>query len=81
MGLSEIVTALDDEILRLQQVRHLLAGTNGHVPHAATSFAFGANQLKARKRRHLSAEARARIAAAQKKRWAAQRKKTKKKAS
>jgi hypothetical protein len=81
MGLSEIVTALDDEILRLQQVRHLLAGANGHVTHAATSFALGTNQSKARRRRHLSTEARARISAAQKKRWAAQRKKAKKKAS
>jgi hypothetical protein len=74
MGLNEIVAALDDEISRLQQVRSLLAGTKGGVTRAATSFAFGANQAKPRKRRHLSAEARERIAAAQRKRWAAQKK-------
>lgn len=73
MGINEIVAALDDEISRLQQVRSLLAGTKGSVTHAATSFAFGTKQGKPRKRRHLSAEARERIAAAQRKRWAAQK--------
>jgi hypothetical protein len=74
MGLNEIVAALDDEISRLQQVRGLLAGTSGNVTQAATSFALGANQGKTRKRRKLSAEARRSISAAQKKRWAAQKK-------
>ncbi len=74
MGINEIVAALDDEISRLEQVRSLLAGTKGSVTHASTSFAFGANQDRPRKRRHLSAEARERIAAAQRKRWAAQNK-------
>jgi hypothetical protein len=75
MGITEIVAALDGEISRLQQVRSLLTDTKGGVTHAATSFAFGANQAKPRKRRrHLSAEARERIAAAQRKRWAAQKK-------
>jgi hypothetical protein len=74
MGITEIVAALDDEISRLQQVRSLLADTKGGVAHAATSFAFVANQAKPRKRRRLSAEARERIAAAQRKRWAAQKK-------
>jgi hypothetical protein len=74
MGITEIVAALDDEISPLQQVRNLLTDTKGGVTHAATSFAFGANQAKPRKRRHLSAEARERIGAAQRKRWAAQKK-------
>ncbi|MGA7522187.1 MAG: hypothetical protein WBW84_06875 [Acidobacteriaceae bacterium] len=75
MGINEIVAALDEEIGRLQQVRSLLAGTNGNVTHAATSFAYGTNQAKnPRKKRHMSAEARERIAAAQRKRWAAQKK-------
>lgn len=74
MGLSGIVAALDDEIGRLQRVRELLAGTNGSVAQKSTSFAFRTNQPKApRKRRQLSAEAQARISAAQKKRWAAQK--------
>jgi len=78
MGINEIVAALDDEISRLQQVRGLLVATKSSVASAATSFAFGANQSKPRKRRHLSAEARERIAAAQRKRWAAQKKAAKK---
>jgi hypothetical protein len=78
MVINEIVAALDDEISRLQQVRSLLAGTKSSVTNAATSFAFGANRAKPRKRRHLSAEARERIAAAQRKRWAAQKKAAKK---
>lgn len=78
MGLNEIVAALDDEISRLEQVRSLLAGTKSNMAQAATSFAFGANQGKTRKPRHLSAEARARIAAAQKKRWAKQKRAAKK---
>ncbi len=81
MGLNEIVAALDDEISRLQQARRLLAGTNGNVTQAATSFAFGANQGKTRKPRKVSAEGRARMAAAQKKRWAAQKKAAKKEAA
>ena len=82
MGLTEIVAALDDEISRLQQARSLLAGTtNGNVTQAATSFAFGANQGKTRKPRKVSAEARARMAAGQKKHWAAQKKAAKKEAA
>ena len=48
------------------------------MTQAATSFAFGANQGKTRKPRKVSAEGRARMAAAQKKRWAAQKKASKK---
>jgi hypothetical protein len=76
MDRNEIVAALDDEISRLQRARSLLTGTKRNVTQAVTSFAFGANQGKTRKRRKLSAEARARISAAQKKRWAAQKKST-----
>jgi len=78
MGINEIVAALDDECSRLRQVRSLLAGTKSSVANASTSFAFGANQSKPRKRRHLSSEARERIAAAQRKQWSAQKKATKK---
>jgi hypothetical protein len=81
MGINELVAALDDEISRLEQVRRLLAGTKSNVAQAATSFAFGENRSKARKPRHLSAEARARIADAQKKRWAKQKRAAKKEAS
>lgn len=80
MGLNEIVAALDDEISRLRQARTLLASTKGNVTQAATSFALGANQSKAHKPRKLSDEGRARISAAQKKRWAAQKRAAKKEA-
>jgi hypothetical protein len=81
MGLNEIIAALDDEISRLEQVRRLLAGTKSKVVQATTSFAFGENSSKTRKPRNLSAEARARIAAAQKKRWAKQKRAAKKEAA
>ena len=78
MGLTEILAAIDDEIRHLTEARNLLAGTKGNVTQKATSFAFGANQKSApRKHRRLSAEARARMSAAQKKRWAAQKKASK----
>lgn len=75
MGLREILALLDDEISRLKEARSLLAGTKRNAAQPATSFAFGANQESApRKKRRLSAKARARISAAQKKRWAAKKK-------
>ena len=75
MGLKEIIAELDAEIGRLKEARSLLAGTKENVTQTATSFAFGANQQAApHKRRRLSAKARARISAAQKKRWAAKKK-------
>jgi len=76
MVIQQLVTALDEEIARLQQVRGLLLGggaaRNGR---SAASFAYGANAgAPVRKRRTLSAAARAKIAAAQRKRWAKQKK-------
>ena len=61
MNTSELIAAIDEEIDRLMQVRKLL-------------FTGGSIQTGGRRRkRHLSAEARARIAAAQRKRWAAKK--------
>jgi hypothetical protein len=57
---TNLVLALNKEIARLQEARDLLAGASS----APSSVA------KTRKKRVLSPEARARIAAAQKKRWA-----------
>jgi hypothetical protein len=59
MNISEVITAIDAEISRLQQARKLLAGTTS---------------TRGSKRGTMSAEARARISAAQKKRWAQQKK-------
>jgi topoisomerase IA-like protein len=68
MNTTELISAIDSEIASLQQVRALLAGRDAHVRP-------GRNPGK---KRTLSADARARIAAAQRKRWAAQKKASKK---
>lgn len=67
MTREQIIAAIDEEIGRLQQVKHLLqsAGSRG-----LAAVATGKNSPK----RILSPEARQRIAAAQKRRWAKQRK-------
>jgi hypothetical protein len=71
LEISKIVEELDGEIARLTQVRNLLTGH-----HSPTSFGYGHNRVtkKARKKRVMSAEAREKIAAAQRKRWAAAKK-------
>lgn len=72
MDTSELIANIDDEIARLTEVRALLAdGVRRGRGRSATPFGYGAN--RPRKRRRMSAEGRARIAAAQKKRWAKQK--------
>jgi len=66
MTTNELLSAIDEEISRLQQVKSLLIGEAD--TKARTAFSFGANGP--RKRRALSATAKAKIRAAQKKRWA-----------
>ena len=69
MTREEMVAAIEGEIMRLEQVRELL--------RSSTSKRFNTAEEPgpaARKPRVLSAEARKRIAQAQKKRWAKQRK-------
>jgi len=70
MTREEIVAALDEEISRLEKVRSLLQGSGG------SKFLASGNLAGVRKKRHLSAEARKRIADAQKRRWAKQKKQT-----
>jgi hypothetical protein len=67
MKTSEILATLDREIAALQQARSLL--TSGSVSHRSNGTS--------PKKRNLSPEARERIAAAQRKRWAAKKKSTK----
>jgi len=75
MNLERILSAIDDQISKLQQARAMLAGAGSPIvvkrgpgrPKKSASEPSG-------KKRVLSAEARARIAAAQKKRWAAAKK-------
>jgi hypothetical protein len=71
MTTIEILAAIDAEITVLQQARAILAGV------APVKGTHGAAKVP-RKRHKMSAEARAKIAAAQKKRWAAQKKAQKK---
>lgn len=79
MQIDEIIAQLDSEIARLQQARSLLAATTytqgpgsskGKVPqkNAGITVADGAAVVK--KKRGISPDGIARIAAAQKKRWA-----------
>jgi hypothetical protein len=62
MEMKGILAEIDAEIQRLERARAILAGNDGHL--ATKGPATG------RKKRQLSPEARARIAAAQKARWA-----------
>lgn len=79
MPIDAIVAQIDAEIALLRQVRELLSGDGPGkraqgIPAKRTSAT--AKPAKRRKR-HLSPEARARIAEAQRKRWAAQKAKSK----
>jgi hypothetical protein len=79
MAIDSILALIDAEIASLTQVRSLLAST-GKVAAKVTAHKPGkaAKVPKQRKkRRKLSAEARKRIADAQRKRWAAQKAKAK----
>ena len=87
MPIENIVEAIDQEISRLQQVRTLLAGdSTTDQPAKSVGRPKGStNQAKkktppaapADAHRNVSDEGRARIAAAQKARWAVQRKNVK----
>jgi hypothetical protein len=74
MAIESILAQIDSEIARLTPVRSLLAGSGSST---ATKRKTGKSSAKARKARVLSPEARKRIADAQRKRWAAQKAKSK----
>ena len=69
MTREEIIAAIDEEIDRLEKVRELLQSAG------SSKFAgsLGRKSAATPKKRNLSPEARARIAAAQKRRWAKQK--------
>ncbi len=81
MDLKEIVAYLNAEISRLTSARDLMAGQNAEAsprrgrPKGSTnkSISVEAEKFLSPKRRTMSPEGKARIAAAQKKRWAAQK--------
>jgi hypothetical protein len=76
MTIESILHELDSEIARLTQVRSLLASSAKSAPKFTAPKVGKAGTR--RKKRVLSAEARKRIADAQRKRWAAQKAKSKK---
>lgn len=76
MVIESILAQIDAEIARLTQVRSLLADS-GKVATKIAERKTKKAPAKTRKRRVLSAEARKRIADAQRKRWAAQKAKSK----
>lgn len=69
MSLIELLYSIDSEIATLKQARALLAGDGGFA---------GSRAGRPQKKRTMSAAARAKIAAAQRTRWAAQKKAAKK---
>jgi hypothetical protein len=77
MSIESIIAEIDAEISRLTQVRSLLAGSRS-INSSGAKKKTSRNPSKTRKKRVLSAEARKRIADAQRKRWAAQKAKSKK---
>ena len=78
MTIDSIIAEIDSEIARLTQARNLLAaaGKTKYAPATSRSAKPSAAK-KGGKRRTLSAEARKRIADAQRRRWAAQKGKSK----
>lgn len=70
MNISELIASINSEINRLKQARSLLAG----IESRDTLKGATPRQTRRGGKRTLSAAARARISAAQKKRWAAQKK-------
>ncbi len=78
---KEMLVAIDEEIERLQTIRRLLVGEEG-ISAAAPTAKKGARKKQTSKasqgKRVLSPEARERIAAAQRKRWAASKRAAKK---
>jgi hypothetical protein len=73
LNTKEILEHINDEISRLQQVKALLLGSsNGHSRSAGSVNGSAAPKVKGK--RVLSVEARKKIAAAQRRRWAKVRK-------
>ena len=78
MTIDSIIAEIDSEIARLTQARNLLAAAGKTKSAPATSRrAKPSAAKKGGKRRTLSPEARKRIADAQRRRWAAQKGKSK----
>jgi hypothetical protein len=72
MTVTNIVSSIDAQIARLVEARHLLTGTVTSTGNKAATKKSASK--KTTRKRVMSAEAREKIAAAQRKRWAAQKK-------
>jgi hypothetical protein len=77
MSIDSILQQIDSEIARLTQARALLSGVGKNSVTSTAAVVKSAPVKAAKKKRVLSAEARKRIADAQRKRWAAQKAKGK----
>jgi hypothetical protein len=77
MAIDSILAQIDAEIARLTQARSLLANLGTVSGAVAAPKAAKTAKATKRKKRILSPEARKRIADAQRKRWAAQKAKSK----
>jgi len=77
MTIDSILSQIDSEIARLTQVRKLLAGSGAGSLTTAKGKSKSATRKSSRKARVLSPEARKRIADAQRRRWAAQKSRSK----
>jgi hypothetical protein len=78
MTLDSILLAIDSEIARLTEAKRLLSAAGTTKPARKSSSRVAKPAVKkAQKRRTLSPEARKRIAEAQRRRWAAQKSKSK----
>lgn len=73
MGIDSIIAEIDAEIARLNEARTLLAGM-GKLSITGKTAKSKPAAKKAKRSRVLSPEARKRIADAQRRRWAAQKK-------
>jgi hypothetical protein len=80
MDYQAIFSALDAEIAKLERIRELLA-QNGKVNDVISRTLGKRTAIKKTVKRVMSVEARARIAAAQKRRWAKTRRAAKKAAA
>jgi hypothetical protein len=78
MAIDNILAQIDSEIERLKQARALLTNIGSAATKAGRRDVKASATAKPKKKRTLSAEARKRIAEAQRKRWAALRAKAKK---
>ena len=77
MAIENILAQIDSEIARLKQARALLANIGTGSKTSGRKAGRTTAKGKPRKKRVLSADARKRIADAQRKRWAAQKAKAK----